>query len=105
MSAFLGAVGSGIWEGKVFSREFGRLWFDVLFIFALAGSAIVFVSGFLYFFGFPGLWNAFSDLLGRKIFILVYLAGCFVVALAIYDGQFVGRVKKSHWSKKDSRQD
>lgn len=88
----------------MFIREFGRLWFDVLFIFALAFSAIVLVSGLLYFFGFPGLWGSFVDLIGRKIFILVYLAGCFLVALAIYDGQFVGRVKKSHWSKRDRGQ-
>ena len=76
----------------------------VLFIFALAFSAIVLVGGLLYFFGFPGLRNAFANLIGRKIFILVYLTGCFLVALAIYDGQFAGRVKKSHWSKRDSGQ-
>lgn len=83
-------------------REFWSVYFGVLFIFALSGSATALIGGALDFFGASGLWNAFEELFHNSgaISALLYFMGCFFVALAIYDGQFVGQVKKMHWSKK-----
>ena len=76
--------------------------YDVLIVFALGGSALLLISGGLQLAGFDFLWfrlkYAFDD--GGYGVILIVLFGCFSIAFAIYDGQFVGKVKSSHWSKK-----
>jgi hypothetical protein len=75
--------------------------YGVAHIYALGLSALVFLSGILNFVGVDWLWlkvkHAFDD--GGFGVLLIVVFGCFAVALAIYDGQFVDKVKKSHWSK------
>ncbi len=75
--------------------------YGVVYIYALGLSALVILSGILNFVGVDWLWlkvkNVFD--VGGFGVLLIVVFGCFALALAIYDGQFVGKVKKSHWSK------
>jgi hypothetical protein len=89
----------------MFSKEFFSVWVGVLFLFALGNSAIAIVGWLLYFVGFSGLLDGFSGLFAQKMYLVSVLVGCFMTAVAIYDGNFVGRVKKSHWSRKDRGQE
>jgi len=87
------------------NRSFLFVFYSVLFIFGLGVGALMLLSGLLYLAGVDWLWarceQTFNNA-GIGIILIIFF-GCLSVALAIYDGEFVGRVKASHWSKRQQR--
>lgn len=85
--------------------NFLSIFFEVIFVFALGVGILMGLTGILYFVGIDWLWLNIKHVSdeGDFGFGIIISFGCLAIALAIYDGQFIGKVKRTHWSKKSDK--
>ena len=78
--------------------RFLDLWWRVTFCFILGNGIFAVLVMLLWYVVGIDYWTGWADAFAHSW--LIVLIGCTAVALAIYDGQFIGDVKRSHWSNK-----
>lgn len=75
---------------------------SVIFIFFLGNGLISIVLLVLHYtFRLADPWAAYTSALFNPFALLAIVVGRASIALAIYDGQFIGSVKPSHWSNRE----